>query len=334
MICDVHVHLAGTHEAGSGNYIGPALRRQFLFRLFAARLGIRADAGSAAADERIRRTVLGWLDRSTIDRAVLLAFDGAYRRDGSPDMARTQLIVGNDFVAAAAARSPKALFGASVHPYRRDALSELERVIERGACLVKWIPAAQGIRVDDPDCIPFYRLMAARGIPLLCHTGREHTLPVADDAADDPSALELALDQGVVVIAAHCGAPLNRREPGFVAGWERMARRHERFYGDLAAFAVPARTRLLGRLTADGALCRKLVYGSDFPALPVPISYLFRVSPRQALRILCTANPFDQPHRILRALGVPDAVFGRAAQLLPIGPAAGSLQPGAIPCRT
>jgi uncharacterized protein len=318
VITDVHVHIAGTDGPRHGNYLSPALRRRPLFRLLALRLGIAAFPGARAEppDARVRRRVLGWLRASRVDEAVFLALDGVYRPDGAFDAARTHLVTGNAYVAALAAECARVRFGASIHPYRRDALAELDRAVAGGACLVKWLPAAQGIDLAAPLCRPFYRALAAHGLPLLCHTGREHTLPVGGAPDDDPAALRPALDAGVTVIAAHCGAPLSRREPGFFPTWAALARQYDRFYGDLGAFLLPARVRLLRRLLADATLASRLVYGSDFPAMAWPGCVLPHVTPRAALRLLCTRNPFDRPVVALQALGVPDAVFARGGTLL------------------
>lgn len=334
MIIDVHVHIAGSDTSRHGNYIGPELRRRPLFRLLALRMGVAVfpGAGRTPPDERIRRRMLAWLRRSRVDQAVFLALDGVHRRDGSFDAARTHLMTGNDYVAAIAADCGRVRFGASVHPYRRDALGELDRVVARGACLMKWIPSAQGIDLAEPLCRPFYRAMAAHGLPLLCHTGREHTLPVVGAPCDDPAGLRAALDEGVTVIAAHCGAPLNRREGGFVQSWQALVRQYDRLFGDLGAFLVPERVRLLRRLLADATLSGRLIHGSDFPALAWPGCLLPHVGPRAALRVLCTPNPFDRPVLSLRALGVPDAVFARAATILRGGAGAPLVRKETPPC--
>ena len=92
-------------------------------------------------DEQIARLILGQINASCLDRAVLLAFDAAYREDGTRDEERTLMVTDNDFVAGLAAAGGKCLFGASVHPYRRDALDELERLIEKGPAWSNGCPA-------------------------------------------------------------------------------------------------------------------------------------------------------------------------------------------------
>ena len=61
----------------------------------------------------------------------------------------------------------KMLFGASVHPYRKDAVAELERCVAAGAVLLKWLPITQGFNPADPRCFPFYEALAHHKLPLL-----------------------------------------------------------------------------------------------------------------------------------------------------------------------
>ena len=54
----------------------------------------------------------------------------------------------------------------------------------------------------------FYELLAAEGLPLLVHTGNEHTCRPGRNAWNDPALLRHALERGVTVIAARIrGAP-------------------------------------------------------------------------------------------------------------------------------
>ena len=194
MICDLHIHVAGVGSGGSRNHLSSAFRRGRAFRIFARRLGLPPNAALLPdCDERIARQTVDWLDASVVNRGVLLAFDAAYQGNGSPDVQNTLMMTDNDFVADLAATHEKVLFGASIHPYRRDAVAELERLVERGACLVKWLPGAQNIRLNDARCLRFYDALAQHRIPLLCHTGQEHTLKAFPNSLNDPRKLAPAL---------------------------------------------------------------------------------------------------------------------------------------------
>jgi predicted TIM-barrel fold metal-dependent hydrolase len=197
-------------------------------------------------------------------------------------------------------------------------MAELERLIGRGACLVKWLPGAQNIQPDDPRCFPFYDMLAQHRVPLLCHTGSEHTLKAFPDKLNDPRRLAPALERGVTVIAAHCGARLFLHEKSYFRAWQEMALRHERFYGDISAFGVITRIWLLRSLLRSPRLAAKLVFGSDFPVAPMPLSCIGQVSLRRALELRRIPNPFDQAVEMMKSAGVPDEVFARSGRLLRI----------------
>src|SRR5207302_1718005 len=104
---------------------------------------------------------------TSIDAAVILAFDAVHDREGRLDAANTHLYVTNDYVIELCRRYPgKMRFGASVHPYRKDAVAEIERCIKAGAVLLKWLPIVQNFNPSDPRCIPVYEALAHHRLPL------------------------------------------------------------------------------------------------------------------------------------------------------------------------
>jgi predicted TIM-barrel fold metal-dependent hydrolase len=317
MIYDLHAHIAGVGSGGSGNYLSPAFQRRYAFRLMwrGFKLPIAA-INSPDIDQQIAQRTVDWINDSEVDRAVLLAFDAAYHQDGSRDHERTALVTDNDFVADLAERHPKILFGASIHPYRRDASVELARLVGRGACLVKWLPGAQNIQPDHPCCLPFYEAMAHHGIPLLCHTGAEHALKLFPNTLNDPRRLVPALERGVTVIAAHCATRAFLHDRSYFRTWEEMALRYDRFYGDISAFGMVTRIWSLRHMLKSPAVTSKLLFGSDFPIPQMPLSCIGTLNFQKILEIRRTENPFDQAVMMMRAAGAPNDVFTRAEHLL------------------
>lgn len=317
MIWDIHVHVAGVGRGNSGNYLSPEFQRSLACRLFLQRLGLTQEIlARENADQQIAELIVNQIHASCVDRAVLLAFDAAYRDDGTRDDGRTLMVTDNDFVAGLAAANTRMLFGASVHPYRPDALAELERCIEKGACLVKWLPSAQNIAPDHPRCFPFYELLARHRVPLLSHTGGEHTLKAFPDSLSDPRRLVPALERGVTVIAAHCGTSLFLHEKSYFRAWQEMALQYENFYGDLSAFGVITRIWRLGALERSPELAAKCLFGSDFPVPPWPLSCLGKIGLSEVLEIRRMRNFFDQSVALMKAAGVTDEIFSRAGRLL------------------
>jgi predicted TIM-barrel fold metal-dependent hydrolase len=205
-----------------------------------------------------------------LDAAVILAFDAVHSEDGAMDLSRTHLYVTNDYVIELAARHPKMLFGASVHPYRGDAVAELERCARAGAKLVKWLPLTQDFNPADPKCFPFYEALAHLKIPLLSHTGFEQSLPTIRPDVADPLLLMPAIERGVTIIAAHCGTKSTPWNHDYLPNWAKLAREHEHFYGDTSALNLPTRSYAYKTVTKDPVLRSKLVHGSDWPIIPVP----------------------------------------------------------------
>jgi predicted TIM-barrel fold metal-dependent hydrolase len=317
MIYDIHAHAAGMISGQNGNYLCPRNRMNLPLRILLKRMHQLIPRETAASvDEEINRMTRSWIAESKVDCVVLLALDGVYDRNGRQELERTQIIVSNDFVAEMADGDTKLLFGASIHPFRKDALEELDRVVQRGACLIKWLPSTQNIPPDDPLCFPFYERMAHHGIPLLSHTGIEHTLREFDDSLNDPARLTKALEREVTVIAAHCGTRMFLHEQSYFKQWVRMAKEHENFYGDLSAFCLPIHGGPLQRILNDSELLSKVLYGSDFPLSAMPMWYAHRLGWRQAMRMRKMANPFDKTLLMMQELGTPDKVFSRAEKLL------------------
>jgi uncharacterized protein len=318
MRIDCHVHVSAlTLPRGT---MSPRIRNSFPFRFMQWRLGIR---GSDAAVERaVEAKLVETLNQTdTLDAAVILAFDAVYDHNGNHDPANTHLYVSNDCVIDLCRRYRKMLFGASVHPYRRDAVAEIERCVRAGAVLMKWLPIVQNFNPADERCIPFYEALAHHRLPLLSHTGGEKTLPNLDPSVMDPALLLPAIQRGVTVIAAHCGTRSAPGEPDFVPTFMRMAREHEQFYGDTAALNLPTRSYAYAPLLADRVVRQKLVHGSDWPVISVPPAMTLTL--RQTFRALSDRNWMRRDVQIKRWLGFDDEYFHRAARVLS---AAGTLR--------
>ena len=311
MIIDCHVHVnAFTPEHGRTSR---ALLGRPSFRFLRWYLGMH---GMGFETERAlsRALAMQLEDATELDAAVILAFDAVYGDDGRLDDARTHLHVTNEYVRELADRHPKMLFGASVHPYRRDALAELERCARNGAVLLKWLPITQGFDPSDRRCFPLYEVLAHYGIPLLSHTGGEKTLPNIDTRVADPALLKPALDRGVTVIAAHCGTRSAIGEKSYVDTFVRMARDYENFYGDTSALNLPLRCYAYPYIMEDDRVRAKLVHGSDWPLPAIPMPQF--VGFGGCARFMLDRNVLRRDIRIKRAMGFGDDYFHRSASLL------------------
>jgi predicted TIM-barrel fold metal-dependent hydrolase len=311
MIIDCHVHISAC-TTGHG-FMSPRVMNSLAFRFMRWKLGlVGADESTecALADRTIE------LIRQTpeIDAVALLAFDAVYDREGRMDEQGTHLYVTNDYVIELAGREPQILFAASVHPYRKDAIAEIERCVSAGAVLMKWLPIVQDFDPSDPICIPFYDALAHHGLPLLSHTGAEHALPNRNKAVADPALLRGALERGVTVIMAHCGTRLMPWEQDFVPTFMRMAREYEHCYGDTSALNVPNRWYAFDSVLTDKVVRDKLVHGSDWPVIAFPPPT--RVGWSHAVDLLRESNWLRRDVLIKQRLGLDRAYWHRAAKVL------------------
>ncbi len=324
-VIDIHVHIGGPGDSGSGCSMSPQFIISPAFGFMLASLGATP---CDVTDAGIRKIIEGAVNGATkVEATVLLALDGVYRKNGKACPAESHLLVPNQYVVSIAQANPRVLLGASVHPYRAKWRQEAEYCLANRAVLFKWIPSSQQVDPADDACLPFYRLLAAENIPLLCHTGPEHAVPTSQDGArkyNDPRRLRKALNAGVKVIAAHCATPYfgDLLDPGYFEELLALMKTYPSLYADLSAFCVPTRIGYLekvltgfnkGRLNPD-----QFLFGSDFPIpimdinlcrLPLdPAAMLSHLSPK--------ANPLDHNYEILKEFGLPDRIFTNAERVL------------------
>ncbi|TSA15251.1 MAG: amidohydrolase, partial [Betaproteobacteria bacterium] len=168
---------------------------------------------------------------------------------------------------------------ASVHPYRRDSVAQLEAAVAEGARAVKWLPAAMGMDPASKLCDPFYAAMARLDLPLITHAGLERALKGPDvQELGNPLRLRRALDHGVRVVVAHCASMGQDRDidrganGGAIGSFELFARLMDepryvgRLYGDISAMTQTARAgAALSQIIQREDWHARLLNGSDYP---------------------------------------------------------------------
>ena len=306
-ILDHHVHLAGLGSDGSGcevdprgfSWLHPWKRVQFLFYLDAS--GVRE---REHADRQMVERLHELASSSPVPiRCALLAFDAAHDDAGARDPRHTEFHVPNDWALRVAAEHPQLFVPvASVHPYRPDALAELERCAAQGARLVKWLPNSMNIDPADPRCDAFYELLARLDRTLLVHTGEERAVAAGErQELGNPLRLRRPLARGVRVVAAHCaslgeGLDLDRRGGGKLPNFELFMRLMDEsqlpgrgeLYGEISAVEFRNRSpEVLRTLLERPDLHARLLFGSDYP-LP-------------ALRVLISTSRLEEQGFLTRA---------------------------------
>jgi predicted TIM-barrel fold metal-dependent hydrolase len=311
MILDVHVHISALTE-GHGS-MSPRLLNSLAFRFMRWKFGLVGADARTEAD--LAQLLVRTVDETRVlDGAVVLAFDGVYDDQGAFDAPSTHLYVTNDYVIELSRRFPKLLFGASVHPYRRDWREELEKCVRNGAVLLKWLPITQRLNPADPRCFEFYDALRHYGLPLLCHTGGEKSLPQLAPEPADPMLLLEALRRGVTVIMAHCATRSVPSETCYVDVFMRLAREFANCFGDTSALNLPTRSYAYRKLFDNPDVLDKLVHGSDWPILALPP--VTRLGIDAATEALLDDNWMRRDLWIKRKLGFDDEYFRRASKVL------------------
>ena len=282
-IWDTHVHLIGTGDSGSGVYVNPRMESllnpgEYARRLFFLNAGCAHDAPGnvdRAYVERMHNLVDGL--RPGV-KLLLFAFERSYDEKGDPDPEHTPFYV-PDAYARDVARKHPAYFEwvASVHPYRRDAVEQLEKAKREGARAVKWLPSAMGIDPASAKCDPFYEKLSQIKMPLISHAGEERAV-LGREAQDfgNPQRLRRALDAGVRVVVAHCASLGQDRDldgSGAVvesfALFERMmaeGRYEHTLFADISAMTQVNRAGPhLARVIERTEWHPRLINGSDYP---------------------------------------------------------------------
>ncbi len=330
-IVDMHCHVAGIGAGNSGCFISRELRKSWRFRVYLRAFGVSRSELEKEGDNLIADRVAQLLARSRfVKKAVVLALDGVVGKDGMLDRNRTEIYVPNEFVAGAVARHRNLLFGASVNPYRKDALERLTRVKAQGAVLVKWIPSVMEIDPADPRLKPFYLKLVELDLPLLTHAGQERSFSSALDNLCDPDRLRLPLSLGVKVIAAHIASTGKYQGERSSDRLARLMREYPNLYSDVSSLTQINKHGYLKEALTRREFKGRLLYGTDFPlvdtALVSPWYYAIRLSPKQLLTISRTLNPWDADVLLKHSLGTPADVFSRSGQMLAQDPSGQGLR--------
>lgn len=261
---DCHVHLVGNGLAGSGCWLRvPRGWHRWLAEFMRRRVGLPTRLDDPGFDAAYVANLVGLLHGSGLDRALLLAQDEVYGDDGRK-LDFGSFHVPNDHLFAVCRAHPEFLPAVSIHPGRPDALAELERCLAFGARALKLLPNCQNVDCSHRRHDPFWERMAAAGLPFLCHTGGELTVPVMNRAYQDPRTLRRPLEIGVKVIAAHGAGRSHPFDRDYTEGLLAMMDEFPHLYADTSALNTVFRIKTLRRLLRSRHR-ERLLHGSDYP---------------------------------------------------------------------
>jgi len=345
-LVDHHTHILAIGTSAEGAFVNPRMLsgmslERAKFRIYASAAGIRDEKN--ADEEYVARLV-------RLARAIkpggkfrILAFDKHYNADGTVDLKKTNMYVPNRYIAELARQYADVFLPAvSVHPYRSDALQELDRWARAGVKYVKWLPNAMGMDPANPMIVPFYRKMKEHGMILLSHGGEEQAVEADEDQRlGNPLLLRRPLDLGVRVIIAHAASlgtcdDLDGGAGARASCFELFLRlMDERQYdgvlfGEISAILQFNRMPVpLSTLLQRRDLHSRLVNGSDYP-LPAVNSLIWTRSlarsgfitaeERQALNEIYEYNPLLFDFVLKRTIRHPETKQKLAASVFMANP--------------
>jgi uncharacterized protein len=319
---DCHVHIVGIGAGGTGCWLKAdslyyRAQAHFLCRVIGMDPAtLRGDFDRLYVDH-----LLGRLRASSVRAAVVLAQEQVHDAAGRVVPGAGLFHVPNAYVLRLGREHPEFLPAVSIHPARPDALDELDRCVAGGAAMMKILPNVQDIDCADRRFTKFWERMAAARLPLLCHTGGEKTLPVTDPALAHPRKLELALECGVTVVAAHCATKSAVFDGQWFPDFVEMTRRFPNLYGDTSAFCV-LNNRIRGNTVPaclEPPLAGRILYGSDWP---VPVSGFWPwakglITTADYRRCRREKNLLERDYQLKRAMGFAPETLTRVWDLIP-----------------
>ncbi|MDB9743956.1 hypothetical protein OAA91_00350 [Fibrobacterales bacterium] len=316
-IVDIHMHVVGNGSSGSGAWINPEMtdwlsfKKNLQYKVYKSASGVTED--SLLDQQAFERLSYLIQNHSYGGRYFIMAFDSYYHKNGEIDLHKTEFYIPNNYVWKLAQTNPKMEAIVSIHPYRKDAIQEVQKWGKKGVRFIKWLPNAMGMDAADSNLIPFYQEVKKHNMTILTHVGEEKAVESEDDQKlGNPLRFRLPLNMGVKVIMAHCaslGEDTDFDHPDLIerSSFELFERMMDNpkyngiLFGDISAIMLSNR---LGKplLTVLNRTDwhRRLIQGSDYPIPAVNI--LVRLSPlhkqgfitqdeKEALEELYKVNP-------------------------------------------
>ena len=262
--------------------------------------------------------LLDLLRGSSLRHAIILAQELVHDDQGHPMENAGSFYVPNDYVLNLARKHPEFLPAVSIHPARPDALEELDRCLAAGAVMMKCLPNCQNINCNDRRFTQFWERMAEAKLPLLAHTGGEHTLPVVRPEYADPRILAFPLECGVTRHRRplrHQKRSLRPRILPYLCRDDPPL--SEIFMATPAPSMCPSADATSKNASSRRSL-ERMVHGSDFP---VPVHGHFAwlrgfVDWKAFRRWERHTNILERDYQLKLAMGFPPEHFTRINQLL------------------
>jgi predicted TIM-barrel fold metal-dependent hydrolase len=282
-----------------------------------AQAGILQSSKELGVDQAYEEKLIQLIDQSTLDAVLLLAMDYPYDEDGNCLKEKAKFYVPNNHVLSLAKKYAQIIPACSIHPARKNAIEELERCAEQGAKVLKLLPNCHNVDCSNTRYRSFWEKLSELGLPFLAHTGGEFSVPVLNAKFADPRILQLPLECGVTVIAAHGAGKSGLWDPDYTADLIKMMDEFTNLFTDNSALASPNRWRTIPALL-DPKIQSRVIHGSDFPIPsgglgPWIGNLLSRADYSKSRKI---KNPLERDIFIKKVVGFVESTFSRLEDLI------------------
>ena len=288
-LTDYHTHLVGLNNPQNGTFVNASWQSPLNIVGYIRFITYKSASGITDLDqadqqfvERLTRLITHLPHRG---KFALLAFDYFHNEQGQPDKTLSTFHVPNHYMMNIVKQYPDYFFPViSIHPYREDAISELNKYAAQGVRYIKWLPNAMGIHpaASKPALSKklsrYYQTLAQHDMVLISHTGDEHAVEVKDiQHYGNPWHLQKPLSMGVTVVMAHVASLGACRKidpppckPGIpysdiAIAMLRDARYDNQLYADISGTTLFNRDDFLGKMLGTSDIHHKLIDGSDYP---------------------------------------------------------------------
>lgn len=279
---DHHVHVVGVDEK-QGTTVNPKMltplhpMHYLKTKIYLSAAGVdEIKEGNAQYIQRLLKLIRG---NPNMGKFHILAFDHYYRPNGTINYEKSEFYVSNEYMFSLYQQYPNIFVPViSVHPYRKDAISELEKWGKEGVKWIKWLPNAQGIDASNANIDEYYQTMKKYNMVLLTHVGEEQAVEAKEDQKlGNPLSFRRPLDMGVKIVMAHCASlgeneDLDRIDKPAINSFDLFIRllkepKYEKLlYGEISAMTQFNRLpKPLLTLLEHPELHHRLVNGSDYP---------------------------------------------------------------------
>lgn len=242
--------------------------------------------------ENYVKSLILQIHQSKLDKIVIIPIENS------------NICANNEQVLELCKNNKEFLYAVNLNPNDKNFVDNIKKAKNDNAVLVKIIPSYQNIDLSDNKYISFYELLKEYNLPLLVHTGIEHTFPSHNQELNNPKKIEIAAEIGVKIICAHCGTKMMLHEKNYFNEWINLALKYENVYGDLSAMLTPLQILNLKKILKDNDLKSKLLFGTDYPSFPC---LFFSKS---------TGNTFIDTYNFLENLGFSSSIFTNIEKVL------------------